>query len=130
MSTHSARKKSIYVLLITIGVVILASWVLVGVANWAFPQGEAYFTGEYNEETGREIWENLPSPLSNPAWVRFFQDNEDYFIYGPIALAIFGSITAVFVGNWTESHRKCKTCGRRGKVGDSGLCRECELRQF
>ncbi|TRZ96644.1 MAG: hypothetical protein D4R82_00680 [Dehalococcoidia bacterium] len=53
--------------------------VMVGVANWCFPKGEPYYTGEYEElydgQVVRPEIEFTPSPKSNPDWVRFFQDN-------------------------------------------------------
>jgi hypothetical protein len=82
--------KGLYIFLFILSIVTL---ILVGVANWAFPQGKSYPTGYYEEifEGGpvREVYEQLPSPLSNPAWVRFFQDNDTALILSSILVSIF-----------------------------------------
>ena len=67
-----------YFIPIIVSVILL---VMVGVANWCYPKGEPYPTGEYEElydgSTVRPEIEWTPSPAINPAWVRFFQDETD-----------------------------------------------------
>ena len=68
-------------ILIGISILVLT---LAGVANWGFPKGRAYKTGEYifinDGNTPREIVNNLPSPQSNPEWVRVFQNSSGAII--------------------------------------------------
>jgi hypothetical protein len=70
------RTSYIYVALLLVSVVTL---ILSGVANWSFPQGEYYPTGRYeqlsNEWMERPEYNQMPSPESNPIWVRVFQNN-------------------------------------------------------
>jgi hypothetical protein len=49
----------------------LGIWVLVGVANWAFPKGEEVYSQEGKESM---LIYKESSPSTNPSWVRFFQD--------------------------------------------------------
>jgi len=61
-------------------------------ANWCFPKGEAYQTREFgwSEYSGSGyFWDTEPSPESNPAWVRFIQDNsESIWVVLPICLGL------------------------------------------
>lgn len=72
-------------------------------ASWCFPQGRAYQTDEWVERYDRQggwAWETEPSPESNPAWVRFIQDND--------GLTLFALFTCVGLGAWIT-----KISGRR-----------------
>ena len=77
----------------TFWVIILVFSVILGtltiVANWSFPTGHEYYTGSYGER-GAEIARS-PSPLNNPAWVRFFQNQRDWMI----AIFIIGILVAI-----------------------------------
>jgi hypothetical protein len=93
------RTSYIYVALLLVSVTIL---VLSAVANWTFPQGELYNTGRweqlYNELTEVQAWDRLPSPVSNPTWVRVMQDHA--------VLLCLVSLTGVFISvsrlkHWT-----------------------------
>jgi hypothetical protein len=101
--------KTLRNVLVSLGIIYAVMLLLIGVSNWAFPQGKAYFTGDYIEyDDGRlkEEWKNEPSPMSNPTWVRFFQDNEKTIIYVPIIVLFVGFIVGASVGNWIENRKK------------------------
>ncbi|MCD6567940.1 MAG: hypothetical protein J7K94_04300 [Dehalococcoidia bacterium] len=87
-------------------IAIIVIMVIAVLPFWAFPEGEFYPTGQYDsggplERQGGEVWEQLPSPESNPGWVRFIQDNE-----GITYFAIFLCIgLGVWIGKISSKRR-------------------------
>ncbi|MCJ7514408.1 MAG: hypothetical protein MUO89_00330 [Dehalococcoidia bacterium] len=82
--------------------IVFVTMVLIGVANWAFPKGESYPTGEYAEDyggRGGEIWESGPSPMSNPDWVRFVQDNDNALFF----VMLFNMTVGILLVVWNRS---------------------------
>ena len=89
MGGWEMKVKGWYILLLLI---IVTTFVLTGVANNVFPQGESYPTGIYIEQDwgpGGEEWNRMPSPSSNPTWVRFLQNNAVIVIWVGMAGLIF-----------------------------------------
>jgi hypothetical protein len=73
--------KSLFIFLLISSIITL---ILVGVVNNAFPQGQIY-------ESGTPDWWQGPSPLSNPTWVQFFQNNDSALIFGCIFFSLFSA---------------------------------------
>jgi hypothetical protein len=57
---------------------------LVVIAYHAYPQGEVYRTEPISPNLEFPAYEQMPSPQSNPGWVRFLQNNE---VVIPVAIA-------------------------------------------
>lgn len=80
--SHTPRfLKGLYMFLLISGV---ATLVLIGVANGAFPKGAIHHAGT------PDYWHD-PSPLSNPIWVRFLQDHTTIMILVGIAVICFSA---------------------------------------
>lgn len=82
--------KGLYIFLFISSIITL---ILVGVANWAFPEGIIYGAGTPD-------WWQGPSPLSNPSWVRFFQNYGGILIFGGLLVS---SLSAYMIWERSES---------------------------
>ena len=85
-------RKLKYIAILIPCIILVALW---GLSNWSYPQGESYQTGKWitrGDAAGTEVPEvaTAPSPISNPLWVRIFQDYSAIgiisFIVGVLAL--------------------------------------------
>lgn len=89
-------------LVLIVAIISISTLALVAVADHGYPQGEVIGAGTPD-------WYQLPSPETNPNWVRFYQNNDTLLIYGSIAVIIAG------VGFYTWLDKKLKKTANLGK---------------
>jgi len=78
-------KKSIRSIVWTAWIVAIG---LVFYVNHSMPHGEYYPTGEYDDETGRQIyWEDMID-LNIPEWAKFIRANTNAIFIGGLLVAI------------------------------------------